>query len=376
MDKKTYIENLKKEQLDSFYEYKKQNIKEHRLEQLFLEVTSNCNAKCEHCGSSCGYIRQKDEVSAEDLKKTLKEIADAYDATNILLDVTGGEPLMRKDLFDIMGYADSLGFKWGMTTNGMLITDKVIDNLEKTHMASVSISLDGIGKTHEEFRKVPGCFNKIVENIKKLKTLKDKGTLYVLQVTTVANKKNIKELDELYNLMIDLGVDSWRLITVDPIGRAKDSDDILLDKKEFKYVIDYIIEKNKLDKLEIEYGCAHYLGLNYEKKVRPHYFICEAGINIGSVLSNGDIFVCPNVPRVKELIQGNVKTDSFVDVWENKYKEFRKINRCKSDKCKKCKYWKHCLGDSFHTYDYCNKTQNICIKDIFTDREMNNLKID
>ena len=96
------------------------------LRDLFLEVTSRCNARCEHCGSSCGEKIPKDEIEAEYLKKALKEIAEHYDANKILLNVTGGEPFIRKDLFDIMEYAGSLGFKWGVTSNGILISSPIL----------------------------------------------------------------------------------------------------------------------------------------------------------------------------------------------------------------------------------------------------------
>ena len=86
------------------------------LTNLFLEVTSRCNARCEHCGSSCGDFIPKNEVKKEDLIRTLDEIAKEYDATKIALYVTGGEPLVRKDLFEIMDHANKLGFPWGITS--------------------------------------------------------------------------------------------------------------------------------------------------------------------------------------------------------------------------------------------------------------------
>ncbi len=366
MSKEEYIKQLKIKGLEKTYETKLEAMKTHELQQIFLEVTLRCNAKCEHCGSSCGEKIQKDEVSAEDLKRMLKDVANHYDARKILLDVTGGEPLMRKDLFDIMEYASDLGFMWGMTTNGILINDHIIDEFNRTKMSTVSISIDGIGKTHDDFRHVPGAYGIIIDNIKKLKKSQEKGILQALMVTTVVNKKNINELEDLYKVMCDLGISLWRVVTVDPIGRAKKNDDILLEPKEFEYVYKFMREKNKIGKLRILTGCPHFMGLTYEKLFRPHYFFCVTGIHIGSVLANGDIYVCPNVPRVPELIQGNIKKDSFVDVWENKYQAFRDVNRSKSKKCEKCKYWKYCLGDSFHTFDYVNKRQNICMAKMFS----------
>ena len=123
------IKQIKIKNLDRLYEYRQQLYKKPVLRDLFLEVTSRCNARCEHCGSSCGDTILKDEISAEVLKKTLKDISEKYNANEILLNVTGGEPLVRKDLFDIMKYASSLGFRWGMTSNGMLINDEIINKM-------------------------------------------------------------------------------------------------------------------------------------------------------------------------------------------------------------------------------------------------------
>lgn len=129
-------------------------------------MTLRCNARCEHCGSSCGDTILKDEISIEDLKRTLRDISERYNANEILLNVTGGEPLVRKDLFTLMKYACELGFRWGMTTNGMLINDEIINKMIDTNMETISISLDGLKETHESFRKVPNSFDKIINNIK------------------------------------------------------------------------------------------------------------------------------------------------------------------------------------------------------------------
>lgn len=357
-----YVRNIKIKNLDNLAEYRKVLYEKPILKDLFLEVTLRCNARCEHCGSSCGDTIQRDEISADELKKTLLEISRKYNANEIILNVTGGEPLVRKDLFDIMAYASSLGFRWGMTTNGMLINDEILDKMNETNMETISISLDGLKDTHESFRKVPNCYDRIIENIKKLQQV---PSIKIVQITTVANKKNLHELEDVYKLMKDLNVISWRVINVDPIGRAKDNSDILLNKDEYKYLFNFIKEKREENIMNVEYGCSHYLGLDLEKELRDTYFICTAGLYVASILSNGDIFICPDVERRKEFIQGNIKTDSFVDVWENKFKIFRNESRTRCDKCQKCSNWKYCCGDSFHTFNFDEGKPNFCIKDIY-----------
>ena len=350
----------KKRDLDAVADEVSKLIEKPVLSNLFLEVTLRCNARCEHCGSSCGEKIPKDEISAEDLKKTLLEMHKRYGAPNVFLTVTGGEPLMRKDLFDIMKYASDLGFRWGMTTNGMLIDEKIIEKMRETNFQSISISLDGLKETHESFRKVPGSFEKIMKAIKLLQNLE---TLKSLQITTVANKKNLHELEDVYKLLLDIGIKEWRVMCVDPIGRASKNDDILLDKDGLIHMFNFIREKRLEGKMTVDDDCSHYLGLKYENILRSHGFICGAGLFIGSILSNGDICVCPNVRR-KELVQGNIKTDSFVDVWENRYKEFRKNRITVNDKCRKCKSFKYCRGGSFHTWNFDEGVPNMCMKEI------------
>ena len=366
------LKEQRKQEMEKVFEYRKYLYDHPKLYHLFLEVTSRCNARCEHCGSSCGYEKPKNEVSKEKLMETLKEVAGRYDASEILLNVTGGEPFLRKDLFEIMDYAVSLGFKWGITSNGILIDEELVKKLVKSKMSTISISIDGLKETHESFRKVPGSWDKIIKGIKLM--LKE-PSIKCVQVTTVANKKNMYELEELYKIIQDLGVKYWRVVNCDPIGRAKNNDDILLDSKGYRDLFKFIYKKRNEGKIVVDYGCSHYLGLNTEKELRDNYFFCMTGLYVGSILSNGDIFVCPNVERRPELIQGNINRDSFVEVWENKFKEFRHERRTSCKECLSCSHWKYCGGDSFHTFNFDDNKPNICIKRIYREEKDSRNKI-
>ena len=338
--------------------YKEQELVNHRLIDLFWECTLTCNAKCKHCGSSAEKKQYDGELTTEEIKSAFKQIACDMDASKILINVTGGEPLVRKDLCEVMEYAtNELGFHWGMTTNGILLTEENIEKLRKANMETISISIDGIEETHNKFRGVPNSYQTIINNIKKLKKA---GYVKHIQVTTVFHKENINQMEELYQIMLELGLDSWRLVSMDPIGRANENDNLLLNGKEIKQLLDFIKSKKKDRRLELTYGCPGFLGLEYEKEVRKQYFYCRTGINVASILYNGDLFVCPNVPRIKSLIQGNIKTDNFKDIWNNKYKEFRTKDRTKCDKCEKCEYWDYCLGGAYHTWNFADNEQNKC----------------
>lgn len=329
------------------------------LKVLFFEVTKKCNAKCEHCGSRCD-INEPDGISKEMFINVLKDVKENI-GTNLMLNITGGEPLIRRDLFDIMNYANKLGFSWGMVTNGTLINDNVIYNMKRTGMSTISISLDGMKEVHESFRKLPnGSFDKIIENIIKLKESK---FLEHIQVTFIASKKNIYELPSLYRMLSNIGIDSLRISSIDPIGRAKDNMDLMLDKNDFEYLINFIKQSNKNKELKCIWSCSHYFGNTDFPDDTGRYFSCNTGKSVASILSNGDIFVCPNVPRIPELIQGNIYSDKFSEVWKNKFEFFR--NRPLNKECNNCNNKKYCNGDSLHTWDFENNKPLYCYKKVF-----------
>ena len=239
--------------------YKEQELVNHRLIDLFWECTLTCNAKCKHCGSSAEKKQYDGELTTEEIKSAFKQIACDMDASKILINVTGGEPLVRKDLCEVMEYAtNELGFHWGMTTNGILLTEENIEKLRKANMETISISIDGIEETHNKFRGVPNSYQTIINNIKKLKKA---GYVKHIQVTTVFHKENINQMEELYQIMLELGLDSWRLVSMDPIGRANENDNLLLNGKEIKQLLDFIKSKKKDRRLELTYGCPGFLGL-------------------------------------------------------------------------------------------------------------------
>lgn len=360
-----FTELIQTAKLDLWAKHKDQLRREHKLSYLFWECTLNCNFNCKHCGSSAGGGKvYRDELTTAKIKEAFRDIADSCDTKNIMLAITGGEPLLRKDLFEVMGYANGLGFSWGMVTNGFLMTKELAKKAKASGMSTVVVSIDGIGKVHDDFRGINGAYKRAINAVK---CLAEEDFLSDLQITTSMHKKNIGQLNEMYSTFSKLGITSWRAMNIDPIGRAEENRDILLDEKELKILLDFIKEKRKKGKSpEVVYGCEGFLGLKYEDKVRPWFFNCNTGINTGSILHNGDIFVCPNVPRLPELIQGNVKKDNFSNVWNDKFEIFRDKNRTACAECKKCDDWEYCLGNSFHLWNFEKNEPKICHKEILS----------
>lgn len=356
-----YEKKLKKRHLEQLADYRQNQLIVHpELRQLFLEMTIHCNEHCRHCGSECGDHQEINRLSKEEIFRVLDEVKRIFLKDRFMLCITGGEPLLRKDFFEIMMYAKECGIPWGMTSNGTLITKEVAHKLRMAGMRTISISVDGMKESHEWFRQSLGSYEKTISGIQNL--LNEGGFSHV-QITTVVHAKNIHELEQMYEVFSKLGVRSWRVINIEPIGRTKEQPDLLLSKDQYKQLFDFIVKHRKLGKMEVLYGCSHYLGLEYEREVRKWYFLCNAGLYTASITYNGDIISCLDVERRPELVEGNIRTDSLKDVWEHKFKIYRSDYR-KVGKCASCQHFKYCQGDSFHSWNFDTMEPNVCMKGI------------
>jgi radical SAM protein with 4Fe4S-binding SPASM domain len=111
--------------------------------------------------------------------------------------------------------------------------------------------------------------------------------------------------------------------------------------------MDFIVATRKEGRIDAKFSCEAYLG-NYDRKVRDWHYFCRAGINIGSVLADGSISACPNIDR--RFAQGNIYTDDFLDVWDNKFEKFRNRDWMKCGICADCREYKNCLGGAMHLH--------------------------
>ena len=311
-------------------EYRRSIIGAPPLRNLFLELTLRCNERCLHCGSRCGEHDRVPELSLEQYRQILDDVKRDFGAEQLELDITGGEPLLRRDFFDIMGYAHSLGFRWGMTSNATLIDDGVARRLRECGMKTISVSIDGLEATHDALRGI---------------------------------HRNFGELSALFDIFRDMDIDSWRVINIEPIGRALDTPDLMLTDDEYRAMFDFIREK-RLEGYPLTYGCSHFLGTEYERQVRQWYFLCNAGIYTASIAANGDILACLDIERRPELTQGNILSDSLKDVWEKKFKIFRSDLSDLNEKCRACDCCEFCHGGAHHSWDYDRNKQRVCFKDI------------
>ena len=351
--------DVKKQNLQTLKEYRDGLFRKPRLRHLFLELTMRCNENCLHCGSRCNDVFSK-ELTVQQYQEFLTQVKKDFGTEGYMLCITGGEPLLRKDFFEIMSYANQLGFHWGMTSNATLIDDAVADKLSQAGMGTISVSIDGLPETHDKFRRTPNGWNRAMNGIEALLRA---GTFRSVQVTTVVTHENISQLDALYQIFDNMPIDSWRIINIEPMGRALEHPELLLTKEDYQYMFEFIRNK-RIAGEPVCYGCSHYLGLEYEREVRDWYFLCMAGIYTASITANGDIIACLDIERRPEFVQGNILKDNFKDVWENKFRIFRKNLSDENENCSACPDKDFCHGGAYHSWDFEKHAPQICFKNI------------
>ena len=348
------IRELKRSQLEDVAAYREKLRIEPRLNWLFFEITNRCNLKCKHCGSSC--TASGEELSVDDVKNTLKTIH----APLPMVCLTGGEPMLHPDFFEIAECVRALGFRFGITSNATLIDDVTALKLRDVGMSTISVSLDGFEESHDNLRQQKGAWKRAVRGLDALK----KAGFYP-QVTTVIHRENFGELEAFYEFLCEIGITDWRVINVEPIGRACESSDFMLSSEQLAQLIGFIKSKRFDDKcdMHVTFGCSHYLGVDEERMVRDHYFLCAAGIITASVRSNGDICACLDIENRPELIQGNIRRDNFFEVWQHSFKPFRRDRTADSEKCTFCPERFICGGDSAHTWNFGKNEPLLCYRD-------------
>lgn len=279
----------------------------------------------------------------EDFARVLDSIAANTDPHKVMINISGGEPLLRPDL-DACGKAIyEKGFPWGMVTNGYLLTEERFAALRHSGLHSITISLDGLEAEHDWMRGREGSWARASEAIRIVS-----ASGIPSDVVTCVNARNLDLLPQINEHLISLGAKAWRLFTVFPAGRAKNDPEMKLSGAQLRQLMDFIKATRQEGRIKCEFACEGFLG-SYEGKVRDHYYLCSAGITVGSVLADGSISACASIRA--DYHQGNIYKDDFWDVWTNRFQVYRNRDWMKTGPCQKCRHFKYCRGNGMHLRD-------------------------
>jgi radical SAM protein with 4Fe4S-binding SPASM domain len=329
----------------------------HPLRYLFLEITTRCNLACRHCGSDCGRQPRDGELTADEWLRFIDTLARDFRPRDVFLVLTGGEPLCHPELPAVLERVAAHGFPTGLVTNGWLLDERRVELLLQHRVASVTVSLDGARESHDWLRGTPGSFDRALRGIRLLA----RAPLRFLDVVTCAFPRNLREADEVLALLEDAGARRWRIFSIFPKGRARRDPELLLPEEGLRRMLDWIATRRPAlaaRGFDLDFSCEGYLPRTVDERVRSEPYFCRAGICIGSVLCDGAIAACPNITR--ELVQGNVRTDGFREVWERRFQRFRDRSWMRTGDCVECDQWSRCQGNSLHLWDEEQDRTTLC----------------
>jgi radical SAM protein with 4Fe4S-binding SPASM domain len=314
-------------------------------------VTRKCNLKCPHCYINATNEELKNELSTEEAKMLIDQISEV---SRPLLILSGGEPLLRQDVFELIRYGTEKGLRMGLGSNGVLIDEATATKLKEAGVKTVSISLDSsIPERHDEFRGVSGSWKKAVSAIK---ALRENGVL--VQVNTTVTQQNYGEIDEIMSLAEQLGVENFHLFFLVPTGRGAKIADI--SPAMYEGMIKTTFAKTAKHKLNVRPSCApQFMRIAKDMRLDMRQWIrgCIAGLYYCRVYPNGEITPCPYLP----IKLGNIREKSFREIWftSEVFKALRDFDALKG-KCGVCDYRSLCGGCRARAYGLSSDFIDFC----------------
>ena len=300
---------------------------------------------CRHCGSDCRMQPAVKDMPAADFLRAIDSLTPHINPNKTFIIITGGEALLRNDLEEVGYELYRRGYPWGVVTNGYLLDEERLQSLIKSGMHSVTVSLDGLEEHHNWLRQHEDSFARATHAIGLLAAQHE----VLWDVVTCVNPRNIDRLAECRNLLVNLGVASWRLFSIFPMGRAAGDPDLQLSNKQLRQLMDFIeAERFGNQPIDVSYACEGFLG-DYERRVRDHFFYCRSGVEVASIRCDGAISGCTSVRS--HMDQGNIYTDDLWDVWQNRFQIMRDRSWTRKGHCADCKMWRYCEGSGLHLYD-------------------------
>jgi AdoMet-dependent heme synthase len=228
---------------------------------VIWELTRACQLKCLHCRAEAQYKRDPRELSFEEGKKLIDQI---HELNNPMLVFTGGDPLMREDVFDIAKYAIDKGVRVSMTPSATPnVTKEAIEKAKEIGLARWAFSLDGhTAEIHDHFRGTPGSFDLTMERIKYLHEVG-----LPIQINTVISRYNYDYLDEMAKLIEELDCVLWSVFFLVPTGRGQEKD--MISPVEHEKVFRWLYDLSKRVKFDIKTTAAqHYRRVVIQQKTR------------------------------------------------------------------------------------------------------------
>jgi radical SAM protein with 4Fe4S-binding SPASM domain len=359
---------------------------------VFWEVTKGCNLRCIHCRATATELSSPLDLPTAKAREIIEQIS-SY-ASPILV-LSGGEPLYRRDIFELAGYATERGLRVALATNGTLVTPEVARRVVDAGIKRVSISLDGAdAATHDAFRGIPQAFDGAVNGLRNLKQLG-----MSVQINMTIARHNAHQLPAVLELAKELGADALHTFLLVPVGCGVEiADREMVPTEEYERILNWFYDRSLEGGIEMKATCApHYFRVVRQRRAEerrqatgapsagigptdmlmpsgtgivikknaelggvPHGHPgghpdgmnamtkgCLAGTGVCFLSFEGKVYPCGYLP----VEAGDLKRQSFREVWEEShvFGSLRDTGNLKG-KCGICEFRNVCMGCRARAY--------------------------
>lgn len=363
---------------------------------IFWEVTKGCNLRCIHCRATATELMSPRDLSTPQALDIIAQIA-AY--ANPILVLSGGEPLYRRDIFELSRYATEKGLRVALATNGTMVTKDLARRIVDAGVKRVSISLDGAdATTHDTFRGIPGAFDAAVYGLRNLKELG-----MSVQINMTIARHNARQLPRVLDLARAIGADALHTFLLVPVGCGVNiANEQMVAPNEYEEMLNWFYDRSLEGGIELKATCApHYFRVARQRRaaerravdahggngkpaapaspdaIGPHDMLmpsgtgiaihphgtknaahaglpsghpdgmnamtkgCLAGSGVCFISHEGEVFPCGYLPA----IAGDLRKQTFAEVWEDSvvFNELRDTDNLKG-KCGCCEFRNICMG--------------------------------
>ncbi len=315
------------------------------LRVLAWEVTRRCNLSCVHCRAGAEDHLYPGEMDTGQALAFLDELAQWAQPIVIL---TGGEPLLRKDIYEIAAHGTGLGLRMVMAPNGTLLSDESARKAVEAGIARISVSLDGAtAESHDRFRGQEGAFEGALQGIEAARRA---GLEF--QVNTTITPQNLDRMEDIHRLVRDLGAAAHHVFLLVPTGRGRRMAG--LEALEYEQTLNWFYDQRSPD-IHLKATCApHYYRILRQRAKEEGKKVtfeshgleavtrgCLGGIGFAFVSHVGQVQPCGYL----ELAAGNLKEKSFKEIWEESplFADLRDYSKYEG-KCGECEYVRVCGG--------------------------------
>lgn len=331
------------------------------LRLIFWETTRACNLECPHCRAQAEKKRSPEELTTQEAKRFLDEAASF---SKPIIVFSGGEALLREDIYELIRYADQLGLASALATNASLISLDTAMRLKENKTALVAVSIYGCNaQSHDKFCGAPGAFEKTLAGINNLK----KAGI-PLQINTTITKKNLAELEAMGNFALKQGAIAYHVFFLVPVGRGKSLEGDEISAREYEEAFNRLYDFQSHSSVRVKATCApHYYRvlrqrLAKEKKPLTSKMSmvpsasdnfsaitkgCLAGCGVCFVSYKGEVFGCGYLP----VKAGDLRKQDFKSIWfESKlFQDLRDSSKLKG-RCGICEFKLVCGGCRARAY--------------------------